>query len=144
MLWHLQIDPAAGNADREGARIAAEAAELGLLGPWRVSASRGFLLAGSLDVEDVLRAARAVLVDPVVAPFAVQPRGPAAGGSETTVYVLPKPGVTDPEAESAGATLRALGFAVDGVRTIRTYRISGPADSLSRLIQRVLANDAVE
>ena len=52
--------------------------------------------------------------------------------------------MTDPEAESALELLRDLGFAVDGVRTIRSYRIGGPADGLPRLIQRVLANDAVE
>ena len=52
--------------------------------------------------------------------------------------------MTDPEAESALALLRDLGFAVEGVRTIRTFRIDGPADQLPRLIQRVLANDAVE
>ena len=40
--------------------------------------------------------------------------------------------------------LRDLGFAVEDVRTIRTYRVDGPADALPRLIQRVLANDAIE
>ncbi|WP_406700149.1 phosphoribosylformylglycinamidine synthase subunit PurL [Singulisphaera sp. Ch08] len=144
MLWHLQIDPAAGNADREGARLAAEAAELGLPGPWQIAASRGFLLEGTLNGEDVQSAAETLLVDPIVETFAVRPSGQAVAGSGTTVHVLPKPGVTDPEAESALATLRALGFAVESVRTIRTYRIEGPADSLPRLIQRVLSNDAVE
>ena len=71
-------------------------------------------------------------------------RRPGGDGPATVVHVLPKPGVTDPEAESALAILRDLGFAVENVRTIRTYRIEGPADSLPRLIRRVLANDAVE
>ena len=52
--------------------------------------------------------------------------------------------MTDPEAESAWPLLRDLGFAVENVRTIRTYRVEGPAEALPRLIQRVLANDAVE
>ena len=60
------------------------------------------------------------------------------------MHVLPKPGVTDPEAESALALLSSLGYAVSNVRTIRTYRIKGPPESLPRLISRVLANDAVE
>ncbi len=60
------------------------------------------------------------------------------------MHVMPKPGVTDPEAESALALLRDLDYAVSNVRTIRTYRIEGPAESLPRLISRVLANDAVE
>ena len=52
--------------------------------------------------------------------------------------------MTDPEAESALALLRNLGYAVSNVRTIRTYRIEGPAASIPRLTWRVLANDAVE
>ena len=48
MLWHLQIDPASGRTDLEGLRIAAEAADLGLPGPWRIAASRGFLVEGTL------------------------------------------------------------------------------------------------
>ncbi|MBX6315782.1 MAG: phosphoribosylformylglycinamidine synthase, partial [Isosphaeraceae bacterium] len=60
------------------------------------------------------------------------------------VHVVPRPGVTDPEAESALAILRDLGFAVVNMRTIRTYRIFGPRVYLRRLIDRVLVNDAVE
>ena len=57
---------------------------------------------------------------------------------------MPKPGVTDPEAESALELLRKLGYEVSGVRTIRSYRVGGPREHVPRLIQRVLANDAVE
>ena len=57
---------------------------------------------------------------------------------------MPKPGVTDPEAESARALLFDLGYPVTNVRTIRTYRIEGPIEVLPRLIERVLSNDAVE
>jgi phosphoribosylformylglycinamidine synthase subunit PurSL len=62
----------------------------------------------------------------------------------SVVHVLPKPGVTDPEAESARAILHDLGFAVENVRTVRTYRVAGPTGALGGLIRRVLANDAVE
>ncbi|MEJ7639225.1 MAG: phosphoribosylformylglycinamidine synthase subunit PurS, partial [Singulisphaera sp.] len=84
--------------------------------------------------------------DPVAETFAVRPCGDGREDdrSATAVHVLPKPGVTDPEAESARAILRDLGFAVENVRTIHTYRIEGPAESLPRLVARVLANDAVE
>ena len=60
------------------------------------------------------------------------------------VHVMPKPGVTDPEAESARVLLADLGYPVTNVRTIRTYWIEGPVVSLPRLIERVLSNDAVE
>jgi phosphoribosylformylglycinamidine synthase len=144
MLWHLEIQPSPGTPDLAGRRLSIEADEAGISGPWRVSASRGFLIAGTLDAREVERAARQVLVDPVVESFRVQPgRSPAPAGV-ALVHVLPKPGVTDPEAESALELLRDLGYAVEGVRTIRTYRLEGPAVHQARLIQRVLANDAVE
>ncbi len=146
MLWHLQIDPAAGRIDLAGRRVAADAAELGLPGRWEVAAARGFLIEGPVDREAIARAAEAILVDPVVESFSLRSRADfdAVDGPGTVVHVLPRPGVTDPEAESALALLRDLGLAVDNVRTIRTYRIHGPEDGLPRLIGRVLANDAVE
>ena len=141
MLWHLQIKPAPGQADHVGERLAVEAAELGLGGPWSIQASRGFLVEGEISQAELERAAREVLIDPVVEVASIRPVGSRADG---VVHVLPRPGVTDPEAESARALLTDLGYAVANVRTIRTYRIEGPAKTLSRLIQRVLANDAVE
>jgi phosphoribosylformylglycinamidine synthase II len=145
MLWHLQIDPAPGQVDLNGRRVASDAAELGLPGPWSVASSRGFLVEGPLDRLDAIRAG-AVLVDPVVESIAVRGSGEFArlDHEGTIVHVLPKPGVTDPEAESALALLRDLGFAVANVRTIRTYRLEGPDEGLQRLVSKVLANDAVE
>ncbi len=146
MLWHLQIRPAPGRPDVVGGRIASEALEIGLPGPWHVESSRGFLIEGSLSPGDVQRAAVAVLADPVAETFAVRPcgDGQVGDGPATVVHVLPKPGVTDPEAESARTILRDLGFAVENVRTIHSYRIEGPAGSLPRLVTRILSNDAVE
>ena len=146
MLWHLQIDPAPGRADLPGERVAADAAELGLPGPWTVSAGRGFLIEGPVDRQAIARVAESVLVDPVVETYAILGKNEPnfETGSGQVVHVLPKPGVTDPEAESALALLRDLGLAAEAVRTIRTYRVDGPAAALPRLIARVLANDAVE
>jgi phosphoribosylformylglycinamidine synthase len=144
MLWHLQIHPAEGRANVEGVRIAADAADLGLPGPWRIDASRGFLVEGSLTRDDLRRAAEAVLVDPVVERFWIRPSHEALVGPRTVVHVLPKPGVTDVEGQSAQTILRDLGFDAQNVRTIRSYWIEGPDEALPRLIQRVLANDAVE
>ncbi len=143
MLWHLQITPVPGH-DLEGPRLASEAAELRIPGPWRIASSRGFLVEGGLSADDLRRAAELVLVDPVVERFEVLPTGGPDDGSTAIVHVMRKPGVTDPEAESARDCLRDLGLTVAECRTIRTYRLDGPADGLSRLIAKVLANDAVE
>jgi phosphoribosylformylglycinamidine synthase II len=146
MLWHLQIDPAPGRTDLAGRRVVADAAELGLAGLWTVSASRGFLIEGSEGREAMEGVAAAVLVDPVVERSTLRPASESGrdGGDPAIVHVLPKPGVTDPEAESALVILRDLGLSVENVRTIRTYRVEGPTDALPGLIGRVLANDAVE
>jgi phosphoribosylformylglycinamidine synthase len=144
MLWHLEIRPSNERDDRLGRRLASEAADLGLPGPWNIAASRGFLVEGELDEADLRRAGEAVLVDPVAERSRITPGHGSGQGDGTVVHVLPKPGVTDPEAESARAILRDLGYAVDHVRSIRTYRLDGPRESLPRLIRRVLANEAVE
>jgi phosphoribosylformylglycinamidine synthase len=144
MLWHILIEPAPGEIDRQGELLVAEAAEIGLTGVSSIRSARGFLLEGQLVKADVERAAQAVLVDPVVETFSIHSGGADLDGRSAVVHVLPKPGVTDPEAESALALLRDLGYDVDAARTIRTYRIGGPHESVRGLIERVLANDAVE
>jgi len=144
MLWHIQIQPALDQADRQGQRLAREAVESGLNGPWSIGASRGFLIEGEISLAELERAARSVLVDPVVEIHTIRPSHSPCDGPGTVVHVLAKPGVTDPEAESALALLRDLHYSITNVRTIRTYRINGPASGLPGLIERVLANDAVE
>ncbi|MGE3819321.1 MAG: phosphoribosylformylglycinamidine synthase subunit PurL [Isosphaeraceae bacterium] len=143
MLWHLQIAPAPGQSDVEGLRVATEAAELGLKGPWKIAAHRGFLLEGSLSEDDVRRAASSFLVDPVVETFSVLAVGHAED-QDKVVHVVPKPGVTDSVAENALAVLNDLGYSVENVRTIRSYQVDGPEGALPALVARVLANDAVE
>ncbi len=146
IIWYIEITPAPGEPDHLGERLSREAAELGLGGPWTIRASRGFLVEGDLSATDVYRAGVEILSDPVVEAVEVRPAHAAGGddGGSSLVHVLPKPGVTDPEAESASRLLCDLGYAVANIRTIRTYRVEGPAESLSRLIERLLANDAVE
>jgi phosphoribosylformylglycinamidine synthase len=144
MLWHILIEPAPGQIDRQGEHLAAEAAESGLDGVASIRTARGFLLEGHLEKADVERVAGTVLVDPVVETYSVHSGGAPLDGSGAVIHVLPKPGVTDPEAESALALLRDLGYDVEAARTIRTFRVDGKRDSLPGLIERVLANDAVE
>ena len=126
MLWHLEIQPAPGQPDLAGKRFSVEAAEAGIPGPWTIAASRGFLIEGTLR------------------PGRHRPRGPAGAGRSGGRVVpgpsravarrrrrigrscLPRPGVTDPEAESAGTRCATWASPSTNVRTIRTYRIDGP------------------
>jgi phosphoribosylformylglycinamidine synthase len=150
MLWHIRITPAAGQRDLEARRVVFEADELHLPGPWTVFASRGFLVEGRLSEAQAREIAARVFVDAVVETAAVEPCGlatPAASNQAEgfkEIHVLRRPGVTDPEGESAIALLRDLGYPVEHCRTIRSYRVAGPPEALDRLIGRVLANDSVE
>ncbi|MDR1383509.1 MAG: phosphoribosylformylglycinamidine synthase subunit PurL [Planctomycetaceae bacterium] len=60
-------------------------------------------------------------------------------------YVLPKPGVTDPVAESAMKAIQDFGIDVEAVRTFRKYWIAGTDSAgISRICAKLLANDAIE
>jgi phosphoribosylformylglycinamidine synthase len=147
MLWHIQIKPADGQPDRLGERLVSEAALSGVGGRWTIRANRGFLIEGEIAFAELERAAREVLVDPVVETYTIcesPPPWERGFGRLDTVHVMPKPGVTDPEGESALALLCDLGYRVTNVRTVKTYDAVGPSHYLPQLIGRVLANEAVE
>ncbi len=118
MLWHVQIEPAPGQPDRLGERLAVEAVESGLAGPWAIRASRGFLIEGEISrPKSSSEAAREVLGRPGRRDAHDSHRpDPPANGARTVVHVMPKPGVTDPEAASALALLRDLDYPVSNVR----------------------------
>jgi phosphoribosylformylglycinamidine synthase subunit PurSL len=144
MLWHVRINPSPTLPDSLGARLALEAVESGLAGPWALETSRGFLIEGEITRQQLERVAIDVLVDPVAEVHTIGPSHSPLDGSGAVIHVMPKPGVTDPEGSSALELLRDLGYPVSKVSSIRTYRVHGPAESLPSLIERVLANDAVE
>ncbi len=114
-LWHIRIHPAPSQVDRHGQRLAAQAIESGLPGPWSLETSRGFLIEGELSQTDLDRAAQLVLVDPVVETYTIRPSQARFDETGTVVSVMAKPGVTDPEAASALELLRDLGYAVSSV-----------------------------
>ena len=101
MLWHILIEPAPGHPDRLGQRLAVDAAEAGLGDSWYITTSRGFLIEGEISRVNLEQAARDVLVDMVCEQFVIRPADSTVDACETCVHVMPKPGVTDPEAESA-------------------------------------------
>lgn len=158
MLWEVEIRPVSTEIDREGVRVAHEASAWGLTSILRVKSARSFLLQGNLLTEgDVERAAKTLLVDPVVEQFQViqisshqsqQSEKVAATSRPTCALrnVLFKPGVTDNVAASTQKALVDLGFSVNAVATSRKYWFEPTAapDEIDRLAKRVLANDAVE
>ncbi len=146
MLWEVEIRPAPTEPDRSAGRLEAEALLAGL----QVATARGYLLEGDLSAPSAQQATLTLLADPIVevaqmaTPDDPQLAASALAGAQL-VYVLPKPGVMDPVAESARQALADLGVDVGLVRTFRKYWLAGidPA-AAQRLAGRLLANDAIE
>ena len=69
MLWEVEIRPAAGQVDREAARVLAECSGLGLQTVSSVEAALSFLLQGELSDDVVTRVSKTLLADGVAESF---------------------------------------------------------------------------
>jgi len=147
MLWEIEVQPVAGEIDREGARILKESQSRRLHSIRQVQAARSFLVEGDLQPAQREQAAR-LLSDLVVETTIT--RALPASRDETDprhlLNVLYKPGVTDNVGQTAAKALQDLGLAVTGVATTRKYWINADAsqEDVTRLANRVLSNDSVE
>ena len=150
MLWQIEIYPAEGLPDQDAQQVVAEAADLGINSDLKVRAARGYLLEGALDQAQAQLLADQLLADRVVERTIVAPVGAAqlsesANGANQLVYVLPKPGVMDPVAQSAQQAIADFDVPVTAVRTFHKYWIGQSSDDqLNQLCNKVLANDSVE
>ncbi|NUQ60877.1 MAG: phosphoribosylformylglycinamidine synthase subunit PurL [Pirellulales bacterium] len=150
MLWEVDIYPRAGQPDLIGTQVVSDAADLGLAATLGVTAARGYLIQGDLDREQVERVADELLADRVVERTIVAPVGDALlaeapEGRVHLIHVLPKPGVTDPVAQSALSAIADFGIAAQAVRTLKKYWTTRLPDQHVRLLcSKVLANDAIE
>ena len=151
MLWKVEIRPAAQEPNRAGERLAHEAEDLGLARSLQVDAAHGYLIQGSLDLNQARQLARELLVDGVVEQFRVAAPGDAIwneapnASQRHLVHVMPKPGVMDPVAQSTLAAITSSGFAAEAVRTFRSYWLSEvSSETLPKLCGKLLANDAIE
>lgn len=155
VVWQVEITPRGGMVDRIGERILSELRDAHAPSELRISGARGFLIQTGRPLSEVTRAAEAILVDSIVEQYrildAADPSSSAVRGSHDParsllpLHVLLKPGVTDPEADSARDALEEFGLAVDAVRTFRKYWIqSNASDPWLAAIKKLLANDAIE
>lgn len=149
-LWEIDVLPSAGRQDLTGVNLANEARDLGLDAGAQIVASHGFLLQGDVSEGQVNQAATQLLADVITQSTLVAPVGdprlsnPPAGFQQL-VYVLPKPGVMDPVAQSTLLALQDMGVPVQQVTTFRKYWLSElePA-ALDRLCHKLLSNDSIE
>lgn len=152
-LWEVDIHPAPGEPDLLGRATAAQAHDLGL-GEVSIQAVRGFLVQGDLSAADIQRLANELFADLVVERPVLGKVGDSnllasAGGQPVdnarVIHVLPKPGVTDPVADSALKAIADFGLKADAVCTLRKYWVADlPQDRLKLLTTKLLANDSIE
>jgi phosphoribosylformylglycinamidine synthase subunit PurSL len=149
-LWQIEILPAPGQADTLANSIQAEARELALVDDLSVHTARGFLVQASADQHALDHAAQSLLADRIVESCNVAPVSDpiwtvARAGLDQIVYVLPKPGVMDPVAQSTHEALREVGLPVEQVATFRKYWLPKlPKEQVQRLSQKLLSNDSIE
>ncbi len=148
MLWEIDILPRDPADPTENAKLAEEAAEVGI-GGLTIVAARCYLLETTMTEAAVRDLAERLLVDAVVErPNIGRPGCPelcaSPGVAGELVHVLPKPGVTDNVGQSALAAMKDLQLPVTAVRSMRKYWVAGANGLLDRLCQRVLANDSIE
>ena len=152
-LWEVDIHPAPGEPDLLGRSTAAQAHDLGL-GDLSIQAARGFLVQGDLSAADIQRLANELFADLVVERPVVAKVGDAnllvsersqSASTGNVIHVLPKPGVTDPVADSALKAIADFGLKADAVCTLRKYWVADlPPDRLKLLTTKLLANDSIE
>ncbi len=149
-LWEVDIYPRQGQPDLAAKFISADAADMGLCEHLELATARGFLVQGDLDESQMLKLSDELFADRVVERTVTAAAGDPQlaappNGKPHLVYVLPKPGVMDPVAQSAQKAIADLGLNADSVRTFKKYWLAGvDSDQLDQLCRRVLANDSIE
>jgi phosphoribosylformylglycinamidine synthase II len=149
MLWEVDVHLLDRDADHAARSLIAGAAELGITGCSMAKSAAGWLIEGPLTRADAERAATMLLTDPVTESFVVAESADPdllAGpdGLPTVLHVLPRPGVTDPAAQTALDAMRLLGIEPTAVRSVRKYWLPAlDADDVQRLAWKLLASEAV-
>jgi phosphoribosylformylglycinamidine synthase len=149
-IWQIDLFPTAGMPDRLAEEILSDAQDLGLPADMKVKAARSFLLQGNLTEATARDIAKNLLVEPVVEHCVVAEIGSDTlsqipSGYELLVNVMPLPGVTDPQAESAHEAIQNLGFNVSAVRTLKRYWVSAIQEShRETLFKKLLCNESIE
>lgn len=149
MLWQIEIYPAETQQDLEANRVAAEAADLGIAEQLSVCAGHGYLVQGPTEQAEVERLAAELFADGVVERTRIAQVGDtelnASKDQTHLVYVLLKPGVMDPVAQSAKSAVDDYGISVAAIRTFRKYWIADVSETqVDQVCSKILANDSIE
>ncbi len=149
-LWQIDISPVKGQPNRLGSEVLDNAKDLQINSSLAVDAVRGFLIQGELTRDQIGELTSKLLVEPVVERCVFDLVGADTLSQVTPempnlVYVMPLPGVTDPQAESAMMAMRQLGYPVEAVKTFNKFLISDVSESDQQLLHnKILCNESIE
>ena len=149
-IWQIDLLPSDGFPDRIAEEVLVDTADFGLPKSLVIKAARSFLLQGNLQLADVEKIGNEFFAEPVVERTLIAPNADAVfneapAGTQTLINVMPLPGVTDSEAESALLAIKQMGFDVDAVRTVRKYWVSELTEPQQALLcEKLLCNDSIE
>ncbi len=151
MLWEITITPKKSFVDTQAEEVKADMSALGLHIQTNVAAARGFLVEGDLSQQQIDQIASGLLVDAVVedghiANLTTEKSEFSPIANATCLYVLPKPGVMDPVAQSAiKAITDDYKIPAKAVRTFKKFWFdNATAEQMKMLAEKMLANDSVE
>jgi len=148
-IWQIDISPLPGNPNLLAEETLASA-QLLQISDLSLTASHGFLIQGDLTEDDVDRLTRELLFESVVqkcdfGPVGTTTLNPPPANQSNVTYVLPLPGVTDSQAESAMRAMKQLGYAVDAVSTFKKFCASDLSEAQTTLLQKkVYHNESIE
>ena len=127
MLWEVDVHDRQHDATAQDLVTAANDLGFDIHSAY---AANGWLIEGNMDFDEVRRIGTRLFTDPVTevcrvakvgdAELVSMPPG-AQGAHNLILHVLPKPGVTDPAAESAKEAMALLGVNATAVRSLKKY-----------------------
>lgn len=148
-VHRIEIAVRPGEMDPAGHEAALALAGVGLPDVTDVRVLRSWFLQGAHEASTLERAARGVLANPVLDVFAVDAPLEVPAPDEARrveVTIARRPGVTQPEAESARVALHAVGVEVSDVHASRTFVVTTSASEAQVVAaaRRALGNDVIE
>ena len=149
-LWEIDIYPGPEQPDLSAGSIMSDAEDLGLDRPLSVATAHGYLIEGELSQSQVDQLAQHLLADglverTVVAQVGDERLSTPPNGRPCLIHVMPRPGVTDPVAQSTLRAIQDFSFPAEAVRTFRKYWLSElDGAEVELLCDKILANDSIE
>jgi phosphoribosylformylglycinamidine synthase len=150
MIYQIETTPKKGFSETHGKHILQDVKDSGIKGIKKISYSALFQLEGHLNLREIDRIARELLIDPITQTYSLlNPQNPRHSAAESgyEIEIWYKPGVTDTVAESVVKAVRDLGIDKHvKVKTGHKYVIETPLskNAVEQTVKRLLANPMIQ